>query len=40
MGMFIEIRNVINDIHATGGYWSKWDDNVWDKNYTHIINLR
>ena len=37
--IFIEIRNVINDVASSGRYWFKWVDKIWDENCEHAINL-
>ena len=38
--MFLEIKTILNDTTKTGNFWSKWVDDVSEKNCSHAINLK
>ena len=37
--IFLETKTILNDATKTGKFWSKWVDDVREKNYFHAVNL-
>ena len=38
--MSLEIKTILNDAITTGNFWSKWVDDLWEGNCSHVVNLK